>query len=54
MLSGWINVIVSVHGGKFKEAKAWWREEDQSPFLEASLSASSIVAKKLKLDYLEK
>ncbi len=42
MLSGWINVIASVHGGKFKEAKAWWREEDGKPFVETELSASSI------------
>jgi proteasome lid subunit RPN8/RPN11 len=37
MLAGWVNVIASVHGGKFKEAKAWWREEDQRPFEEARL-----------------
>jgi len=37
MLSGWINVIASVHGGKFKEAKAWWREDDAKPFLETPL-----------------
>ena len=34
MLAGWINVIASVHGGKFKEAKAWWREDDKTPFAE--------------------
>lgn len=37
MLSGWINVISSVHGGKFKEAKAWWREEENQPFVETVL-----------------
>ena len=37
MLSGWINVIAAVHGGKFKEAKAWWREDDEKPFIEAKL-----------------
>jgi proteasome lid subunit RPN8/RPN11 len=37
MLSGWINVIASVHGGKFKEARAWWREEDRDPFQETLL-----------------
>jgi len=42
MLSGWLNVIASVHGGKFKEAKAWWREDDQSAFAETPLSTSSI------------
>jgi len=40
MLSGWINVIASVHGGKFKEAKAWWRDEDQHPFEETMLSSA--------------
>ena len=38
MLAGWINVIASVHGGKFKEAKAWWREEDPLPFRETPLN----------------
>jgi proteasome lid subunit RPN8/RPN11 len=42
MLSGWINVIASVHGGKFKEAKAWWREEEGQPFVEAALTPSSV------------
>jgi len=37
MLAGWISVIASVHGGKFKEAKAWWREEDNRPFEETEL-----------------
>ena len=32
MLSGWVNIIASVHGGKFKEAKAWWRDEESQPF----------------------
>jgi proteasome lid subunit RPN8/RPN11 len=42
MLAGWINVIAAVHGGKFKEAKAWWREDDQTPFAETPLSGPSI------------
>jgi proteasome lid subunit RPN8/RPN11 len=42
MLSGWVNVIASVHGGKFKEAKAWWREDDGIPFTETELQAPSI------------
>ncbi len=37
MLSGWINVIAAVNGGRFKEAKAWWREEDAQPFEETPL-----------------
>lgn len=36
MLAGWVNIIASVHGGKFKVAKAWWREDDQTPFEEVS------------------
>jgi len=39
MLAGWINVIASVHGGKFKEAKAWWREDDAGPFIETTLDS---------------
>jgi proteasome lid subunit RPN8/RPN11 len=42
MLAGWISVIASVHGGKFKEAKAWYREDDQNPFSEITLSVPSI------------
>jgi len=37
MLSGWVNVIASVHGGTFKEAKAWWREEENQGFEETAL-----------------
>lgn len=37
MLAGWISVIVGVHGGHFKEAKAWWREDDAAPFVETPL-----------------
>ena len=37
MLAGWINIIASVQGGKFKEAKAWWRDDEQSPFVETPL-----------------
>ena len=40
MLAGWINIIASVHGGKFKEAKAWWREDDVQPFSETQLNWS--------------
>jgi proteasome lid subunit RPN8/RPN11 len=39
MLSGWINIIASVHGGKFKEAKAWFREDDTQPFVEIPLES---------------
>ena len=39
MLAGWINVIASVRGGKFKEAKAWWREDDAGPFIETTLDS---------------
>ncbi len=39
MLAGWINVIASVHGGTFKEAKAWWREDDQQPFAQTPLAS---------------
>jgi len=38
MLAGWINIIASVHGGKFKEAKAWWRDDDQVAFIESTLN----------------
>ena len=37
MLAGWINVIASVHGGQFKDAKAWWREDEHQPFTEVPL-----------------
>ncbi len=37
MLSGWINVISSVHGGTFKDAKAWLRLEESDPFEEIPL-----------------
>jgi proteasome lid subunit RPN8/RPN11 len=37
MLAGWINIIAAVHGGKFKDARAWWREDDQTPFVETAL-----------------
>jgi proteasome lid subunit RPN8/RPN11 len=37
MLAGWINVIAGVHGGTFKEAKAWWREDENRPFVQAPL-----------------
>jgi proteasome lid subunit RPN8/RPN11 len=41
MLAGWINVIASVHGGTFKEARAWWREDDRDPFQETALTVIS-------------
>ena len=37
LLAGWINIIAAVHGGKFKEAKAWWRDDEHHPFVETSL-----------------
>lgn len=37
MLAGWISVIAGVNGGRFKEAKAWWREDEIQPFVETSL-----------------
>lgn len=37
MLAGWISVIAGVHGGRFKEAKAWWREDEANPFQETDL-----------------
>jgi len=37
MLSGWINVIASVHGGRFKDAKAWYRDDEQQPFSESEI-----------------
>jgi len=40
MLAGWINVIASVHGGKFKEAKAWFRQDDTESFTEIDLKIS--------------
>ena len=40
MLAGWINIIAAVNGGKFKEAKAWWREDEHNPFVETQLVIS--------------
>ena len=40
MLSGWINVIVAVHGGKFKEAKAWLRDDELKPFAEVPIATT--------------
>lgn len=42
MLSGWINVIAGVQGGRFKEAKAWWREDDPKPFVEVKLTIGKL------------
>jgi len=43
MLSGWINVIAAVHGGRFKEARAWWRDDEQQPFIETALRMPDVV-----------
>lgn len=37
MLAGWVNVIAGVHGGRFKAAKAWWRDDEKTPFIETVL-----------------
>lgn len=37
LLAGWINVIAAVQGGAFKEAKAWWRDDERQPFAETVL-----------------
>jgi proteasome lid subunit RPN8/RPN11 len=37
MLSGWVNVIAAVNGGHFKEARAWWREDEKQSFEETQL-----------------
>ncbi len=37
MLAGWINIIAAVNGGTFKEAKAWWREDENNPFEEIQM-----------------
>ena len=36
-LAGWSNVIAAVHGGKFKEAKSWFREIEQASFQEEKI-----------------
>lgn len=41
MLAGWINVIAAVHGGTFKGAKAWWRDDEQTPFQETTLTVAA-------------
>ena len=43
MLAGWVNIIAAVHGGTFKEAKAWWREDDEMPFKEVQFIVESAV-----------
>lgn len=42
MLAGWISVIASVHGGRFKDVKAWYREDDQTPFTETPLRGPEV------------
>lgn len=37
MLAGWVNIIASVHGGKYKDAKAWWRDDENQPFVETTV-----------------
>ncbi len=37
MLSGWSNIIVAVHGGKFKEARSWVRDLEDDPFQEEKI-----------------
>ncbi len=36
-LVGWSNIIVAVHEGKFKEARSWIREAEDSPFKEEKI-----------------
>ena len=36
-LSGWSNIVVAVHGGKFKEARSWLRKTEQDPFQEQKI-----------------
>lgn len=36
-LAGWSNIIVAVHGGKFKEARSWFRETDGASFQEEKI-----------------
>jgi proteasome lid subunit RPN8/RPN11 len=36
-LSGWANLVVAVHGGKFKETRAWFRKTEQDPFQEQQI-----------------
>jgi proteasome lid subunit RPN8/RPN11 len=34
LLAGWSNVIVSVRQGRFDEARSWYRDEENAPFIE--------------------
>ena len=36
-LAGWSNVIVAVHLGKFREARSWFRETENSDFQEEKI-----------------
>ena len=36
-LSGWANIIVAVHQGKFKEARSWFRKTEGNSFQEQSI-----------------
>ena len=36
-LAGWSNIIVAVHQGKFKGARSWTREKEDSPFQEQKI-----------------
>lgn len=36
-LAGWSNIIVAVHKGKFKEARSWFREIEDSTFQEENI-----------------
>ncbi len=37
LLSGWSNIIASVHKGKFVEARSFIRETESSPFIEQKI-----------------
>ena len=36
-LSGWSNLIVSIHDGKFKAARSWYRKSEGDPFQEQKI-----------------
>lgn len=36
-LAGWSNIIVAVQGGKFKEARSWFRNSESDPFQEQKI-----------------
>lgn len=37
LLSGWSNIIVAVDGGKFREARSWLRDSEDTPFQEQTI-----------------